>query len=63
MAADETPKALYPMTCPTCAALQGRPVRVTTIKGQPGQYRVDLYCSTCSHRWSDATNAPPTSQV
>ena len=48
----------YPTNCPSCEALQGRAVRVSSIKGQLQQFNVDMYCSICAHRWLDVVGLP-----
>jgi len=54
---DHGAPSAYPMKCPACAAMRGNPVRVTTVKGQSSQFDLDIYCTTCGHRWDVLTGA------
>jgi DNA-directed RNA polymerase subunit M/transcription elongation factor TFIIS len=50
---DSASRRRYPVTCPTCGALQGYPTAVQTVRSKPGHIRIDVVCQACRKQWSE----------
>jgi hypothetical protein len=46
----------FPMQCPKCAALEGRPRRVESKTA--AEVTVILSCATCAHEWTEHRQTP-----
>jgi hypothetical protein len=43
----------YPIPCPACHKIAGRPIAVATIKDNRDRLLVSVRCHACDHRWDD----------
>jgi hypothetical protein len=48
----DVPPANYPIVCPHCHRVAGKPIAVSTIATR-SSFTVELACGKCRHRWAE----------